>query len=353
VVLGRPGSGCTTFLKVLANRRDEFHSVGGEVHYDAFSPEQIAKHYRGDLQYCPEDDVHFPSLTVDQTLRFAVKTRAPQLRITGETREMYIKTVTDILLTVFGLNHVRNTLVGDASIRGISGGEKKRVSITEALATRSLINSWDKYAFTLLPGPSLISYSSSTRGLDSSTALEFSRALRIATDIARLSTIVSIYQAAESLYRVFDKVCLIYDGKMAYYGPANLARQYFIDMGYEPANRQTTADFLVSVTDPSSRTIRTEFEHNAPRTAAEFADHYHRSYISRINQEDVESYSHEFIESADRAAAFIASARAEHAKTTSKKSSYLISIPMQTRAVLTRRVQILKGNMSVPIINTL
>jgi ATP-binding cassette subfamily G (WHITE) protein 2 (SNQ2) len=87
---------------------------------------------------------------------------------------------------------------------------------------------------------------SSTRGLDASTALEFVRALRIATDIVRSSTIVSIYQAGESLYEHFDKVCVIYEGRMAYFGRADQARQYFIDMGYEPAHRQTTADFIVA-----------------------------------------------------------------------------------------------------------
>ncbi len=85
-----------------------------------------------------------------------------------------------------------------------------------------------------------------------STALEFVQALRIATDIGRMSTIVSIYQAGESLYDLFDKVCVIYEGKMAYFGPANRARQYFIDMGFEPANRQTTADFLVAGMSPFS-----------------------------------------------------------------------------------------------------
>jgi ATP-binding cassette subfamily G (WHITE) protein 2 (SNQ2) len=87
---------------------------------------------------------------------------------------------------------------------------------------------------------------SSTRGLDASTALEFVRALRIATDIGRVTTVVSIYQAGEQLYNLFDKVCVINEGKMAYFGPAKDARQYFIDMGYEPQNRQTTPDFLVA-----------------------------------------------------------------------------------------------------------
>jgi len=61
VVLGRPGSGCSTFLKTLANQRAEYHSVQGEVHYDSLTPADIAKHYRGDVIYCPEDDgkLHF------------------------------------------------------------------------------------------------------------------------------------------------------------------------------------------------------------------------------------------------------------------------------------------------------
>lgn len=57
---------------------------------------------------------------------------------------------------------------------------------------------------------------------------------------------MSLYQASELLYDEFDKVCVVSDGKMVYFGPTDEARQYFIDMGYEPANRQTTADYLVA-----------------------------------------------------------------------------------------------------------
>lgn len=87
---------------------------------------------------------------------------------------------------------------------------------------------------------------SSTRGLDASTALEFVRALRSATNVARLSTIVSLYQAGESIYEQFDKVCVIYEGRMAYFGRADRARQYFIDLGFQPGPRQTTSDYLAS-----------------------------------------------------------------------------------------------------------
>ena len=57
------------------------------------------------------------------------------------------------------------------------------------------------------------------------------KALRIATDVFHATTIVSIYQAGESLYKHFDKVCVVYEGHMAYFGAADKARQHFIDMG--------------------------------------------------------------------------------------------------------------------------
>ncbi|GBE83477.1 pleiotropic drug resistance ABC transporter [Sparassis latifolia] len=337
LVLGRPGAGCSTFLRTLANQRSDFYAVEGDVSYDSFTPAQIHRSHRGDVQYSPEDDVHFPTLTVDETIRFAARTRTPQQRIGQASRDEHIEHIDEVLITLFGLRHARNTLVGDASIRGISGGEKKRVSISEMLATRSLLSSWDN----------------STRGLDASTALEFVQALRLATDIVRLSTIVSIYQAGESLYNHFDKVCVIYEGKMAYFGPADRARQYFIDMGYEPANRQTTADFLVAVTDPGGRIVRSGFESRVPRTAIEFADTFKQSELAQLNRDDMQSYRDEFVGKPQRASIYSASAQAERAKTIpSKKSSYIISVPMQVRAVMLRRVQIIKGAKMAQVLST-
>lgn len=236
VVLGSPGAGCSTLLKTVANHRDEYYAVDGEVHYDSISPGDLQKYFRGDVQYCPEDDVHFPTLSVEQTLDFAGRTRTPRNR-SDYSRAQFRETLTTILTTVFGLRHARKTPVGNAAVRGVSGGEKKRVSIAEYLATRACIGCWDKCVTAssdMIVDRELISpllIPSSTRGLDASTALEFVRALRIATDTMNLGTVVSLYQAGESLYQHFDKVCVIYEGRMAYFGPADKAKDYFIEMG--------------------------------------------------------------------------------------------------------------------------
>lgn len=144
VVLGNPGSGCSTLLKTLANQRQEYHSVEGEVHYDSISPDELQKHFRGDVQYCPEDDIHFPTLSVEQTIKFAATTRTPHERA-GISRDEFANTTTKILSTLLGLREVMTVLVGNAAIRAISGGEKKRVSIAEVLATRPCVGVWDKY----------------------------------------------------------------------------------------------------------------------------------------------------------------------------------------------------------------
>ncbi|KAH7099818.1 pleiotropic drug resistance ABC transporter [Auriculariales sp. MPI-PUGE-AT-0066] len=335
LVLGRPGSGCSTFLKVLANQRYQYKAVHGSVQYDSITSEQLEKHYRGDVLYCPEDDVHFPTLRVGETLEFAATTRTPQRRIADMPRKSFIQRTTDVMTTVFGLTHTRKTKVGDASIRGVSGGEKKRVSIAEAMLGHAKFVSWDN----------------STRGLDASTALEFGRALRIATDTFGGANAVSLYQASENLYDLFDKVCVIYEGRMAYFGPADRARQYFMDLGYEPANRQTTPDFLVAVTDPLSRIQRSDAL-TAPRASDEFARAFLESEIGKRNRVELDEYERDHVGKTEIAQAYKESAHEEHAKTARNKSPYMISVPMQVRAVMKRRVQIIRGQMLFTVLNT-
>ncbi|KAJ8107892.1 hypothetical protein ONZ43_g6590 [Nemania bipapillata] len=224
LVLGRPGAGCSTFLKVITNNRESFAAVEGNISYGGIEAERQKKMYRGEVNYNPEDDIHHASLNVWQTLTFAL------LNKTKKSSKEDIPIIANALMKIFGISHTKYTLVGDEYIRGVSGGERKRVSIAETLASKSTVMAWDN----------------STRGLDASTALDYAKSLRIMTDITNRTTLVTLYQAGEGIYELMDKVLVIDEGREIYSGPAKEAKQYFIDLGFQCPERQTTADFLTA-----------------------------------------------------------------------------------------------------------
>ena len=121
LVLGRPGAGCSTFLRAIANDRETFAGVQGHVSYGGMDAKRQKKHFKGEVNYNPEDDVHFATLNVWQTLLFALMNKTRK----GDKGE--IPVVLDALLKMFGISHTKQTLVGNEFVRGISGGERKRV----------------------------------------------------------------------------------------------------------------------------------------------------------------------------------------------------------------------------------
>ena len=104
------------------------------------------------------------------------------------------------------------------------------------------------------------------------------------------------------------------------------------------------------VTNPFSRTVRKDFKGPVPQTAAEFASAFLASEASVANRSDMDAYFKEFVGHPERALAYEESATAEHATTQRKGSAYTISIPMQARAVMLRRLQILRGNIVTQLI---
>lgn len=153
LVLGRPGSGCTTLLNMIANKRSGYANVSGDVHYGSMTAKE-AERFRGQIVMNTEEELFFPSLTVGQTMDFATRLKVPFHLPNGVTSKEELRTETrDFLLQSMGIEHTIDTKVGNAFVRGVSGGERKRVSIIETLATRASIACWDN----------------STRGLDAST----------------------------------------------------------------------------------------------------------------------------------------------------------------------------------------
>ncbi|VEU24009.1 DEKNAAC105161 [Brettanomyces naardenensis] len=238
LVLGRPGSGCSTFLKAIGGETQAYVGVEGIVDYGGINRDQMVKDFKNELIYVPELDEHFPYLTVEQTLKFAIGCRTPSTRANKMSRSEYVESVKDFYTVLFGLHHVEKTLVGNDFVRGISGGERKRVSIAEAMATRGTVYCYDN----------------ATRGLDASTALEFIQALRTSTDVTHTTCLVTAYQASENIYNLFDKVTILYLGRQIYFGPIDKAVDYFVRMGFIKGPRQTSSEFLTALTDPLERT---------------------------------------------------------------------------------------------------
>ncbi len=126
VVLGRPGSGCSTFLKTICGELTGLElEKGSTVHYNGIPQERMVKEFKGEVAYNQEVDKHFPHLTVGETLKFAAAARTPHSRVKGISREVFVDHMVKIVMTVFGLSHTRNTKVGNEYIRGVSGGERK------------------------------------------------------------------------------------------------------------------------------------------------------------------------------------------------------------------------------------
>ena len=308
LVLGRPGSGCSTFLKVIANNREGYAEVVGDVTYGGISAAEERKRYRGEVNYNPEDDQHFPTLNVWQTLKFSL------LNKTKKREKGDIPVIINALLKMFGISHTRYTLVGNEYVRGISGGERKRVSIAETLATKSTLVCWDN----------------STRGLDASTALDYANSLRVMTDVSNRTTLVTLYQAGEGIYELMDKVLLIDEGRMIFQGPAADAKGYFVNLGFYCAVRETTADFLTSVTDPLERRFREGYEASAPKTPEELEKAFRNSNQYKKVLQDMEDYENH-LHHTDHADArqFKQSVKESKSKTVLKKSSYTVSFLRQ------------------------
>lgn len=259
LVLGRPGSGCSTFLRTIAaTDLDQYTGFEGEIKYNGITQKEMMQKFSLDLIYNPELDVHFPHLTVKQTLDFALACKTPHTRVTGKSIQEHIDFNRDLLATVFGLRHTYSTKVGNDYVRGVSGGERKRTSIAEAMACEGKVYCWDN----------------ATRGLDASTALEYARAIRVTTKLLKKTALVAIYQAGENVYETFDKVTVLYKSRQIYFGPIEEAKAYFQNMGFECPQRQTTAEFLTAVTDPQGRFPFKGMENKVPQTAEEFQNYW-------------------------------------------------------------------------------
>lgn len=219
-MLGPSGSGKTTLLTALGGR---LHGkLSGKITYNGLPFSGTVKRRTG---FVAQDDVLYPHLTVTETLLFTALLRLPN-SLTRDEKAQHVERV----ITELGLTRCRNSMIGGPLFRGISGGEKKRVSIGQEM----LIN------------PSLLLLDEPTSGLDSTTAQ------RILTTVKRLASggrtvVTTIHQPSSRLYHMFDKVILLSEGYPIYYGPASAALDYFSSIGFATSMTVNPADLLLDL----------------------------------------------------------------------------------------------------------
>ncbi|XP_071731908.1 ABC transporter G family member 35-like [Rutidosis leptorrhynchoides] len=261
LLLGPPSSGKTTLLLAMAGRLDSSLKVGGDITYNGhklseFVPQKTSA-------YISQNDVHVGEMTVKETLDFAARClgvgsrlemlmelarREKEAGIFPEADvDLFMKAtaiegdasslITYYTLRILGLDICRDTFVGDAMRRGISGGQKKRVTTGEMLVG---------------PAKTLFMDEIST-GLDSSTTFQIVKCLQQIVHITESTIMMSLLQPAPETFDLFDDIILLSEGQIVYQGPRENALEFFEACGFICPERKGTADFLQEVTSPKDQ----------------------------------------------------------------------------------------------------
>ncbi|KAK1416813.1 hypothetical protein QVD17_25930 [Tagetes erecta] len=297
LLLGPPSSGKTTLLLAMAGKLDKELKTSGKVTYNGhelneFVPERTSA-------YISQHDVHIGEMTVRETLEFSARCQGVGSRyemlaeLSRREKNANIKpdpdidifmkatasegqeanVVTDYTLKLLGLDICADTLVGDQMIRGISGGQKKRVTTGEMIVGPSKVLLMDEIS----------------TGLDSSTTFQIVKSLRQFNHILEGTAVISLLQPAPETYDLFDDIILLSDGRIVYQGPRDNVLEFFEFMGFKCPTRKGVADFLQEVTskkDQEQYWTRRD-EHYRFVTAKEFAESFQSFHVGKRLGEDL------------------------------------------------------------------
>lgn len=228
-ILGATGSGKSSFLDILAARKDPA-GLSGEVLIDGAPQPPNFKCLSG---YVVQDDVVMGTLTIRENLRFSAALRLPKTISQREKDEKVERLIQEL-----GLSKVADSRVGTQLIRGVSGGERKRTNI----------------GMELIIDPPVLFLDEPTTGLDASTANSVLKLLKRMGNSGR-TIILSIHQPRYSIYRLFDSLTLLAGGRLLYHGPAQNALNYFSDIGYTCEAHNNPADFFLDVINGDSTAV--------------------------------------------------------------------------------------------------
>ncbi|KAJ8609034.1 hypothetical protein CTAYLR_008701 [Chrysophaeum taylorii] len=236
-LIGPSGSGKSTLMNVMLARTRGV--LEGQVTYDGVKA--TARAVRSIAKLVPQDAVLEPTLTSYQTLELACAlTLSPEV-----SREQVRRNIHD-LLEKFGLADQKDVVVGNESVKGLSGGQRRRLSIALELTTV----------------PSALFLDEPTSGLDSRTAIDVMTALqRMANE--GLNVVCSIHQPPAVVFRSFDSLGLLAKGRMAYFGEVEAAESYFVARDYPPPVGENIAAHYLDVLVDHGATLADLWEKSA------------------------------------------------------------------------------------------
>jgi len=211
-VWGAPDSGVGSLLALLAGcYRHTDAVITGELLFNGRPPKWSGRSARRQVGFVAKEAQNFATMTVAQTLYFSAKLRLPRLP------ENILHFRVGLVCKMLGLSHVRDSIVGSATMRGLSGGEAKRLA----------------YGCELIVGYSLILCDQPTDGLDQPSALSLMQNFKLTCSAGR-SMMTSLATASEPLFNLFDFVLLLSKGACLYWGPRVSVLQYLESQGFEP-----------------------------------------------------------------------------------------------------------------------
>lgn len=228
VIMGPSGSGKTSLLQSLAKRLDSslfstYHSSGNIRLNGAIPSSDVIRSVSSFVTQ--DDDALMPALTVRETLRFAAKLRLPSWMSKTEKQKR-----ADEVILKMGLKDCANNIIGNELRKGISGGEKRRVSI----------------AIQVLTNPKVLLLDEPTSGLDAYTASSVVDLLRILAKEGR-TIVMTVHQPRSSMVDFFDNILLLARGSVVYSGKGSNMLEYFHNLGYECPHTTNPADFVLDL----------------------------------------------------------------------------------------------------------